>query len=108
MMLDKLNVTCSKYGMAINTKKSKVMVASKGGQIKCIVILDKKILEPVPCYKYMGNWITEDSRSEEEIKTRIALAKEALWKNKKMLSKNVRPRTKMKLLKYCVFSILNY
>ena len=26
MMLDKLNVTCSKYGMAINVKKTKVMV----------------------------------------------------------------------------------
>src|SRR5688572_14257763 len=75
MMLDKLNMTCNKYGMAINVKKTKVMVVCKNGKIKCNVTLDKKILEQVSHYKYLGSCITEDARCEEEIKTRIAMAR---------------------------------
>ena len=108
VMLDKLNMTCNKYGMAINVKKTKVMVVSKNGKKKCNVTLDKKILEQVSRYKYLGSWITEDARCEEEIKTRIAMAREAFWKNKELLRRNVSPRTKLKILNCYVFSILNY
>ena len=49
------------------------------------MILDKKILEQGLCYKYLGSWITEDASCEEKTKTKIAMAKEAFWKNKTML-----------------------
>ena len=57
------------------------MVVSKRGKIKCQVILDSKALEQMSRNKYLGSWITDDARCTEEIKTRIALAKEAFWKN---------------------------
>ena len=107
-MLDKLNVTCNKYGMAINVKKTKAMVVNKKGKIKCNLTLDKKFLEQVSRFKYLGSWITEDARCEEEIKTRIAMAREAFWKNKELLRRHIRPRTKLKILNCYVFSILNY
>src|SRR4051812_32654127 len=81
-MLYKLNETCHNFGMAIYVKKTKVMVISKRGKIKCQVTLDNKTLEQVTRYKYLESWITDDARYVEEIKTRIALAKEAFWKNK--------------------------
>ena len=40
VMLDKLSETCNNYGMAINVKKTKVMVVSKRDEIKCQVTLD--------------------------------------------------------------------
>ncbi len=108
VMLDKLSETCNNYGMAINVKKTKVMVVSKRGKIKCQVTLDNKTLEQVSRYKYLGSWISDDAKCVEEIRTRIALAKEAFWKNKELLRRNIRPRTKLKILNCYVFSVLNY
>ena len=36
------------------------------------------------------------------------MAKEAFWKNKELLRRNIRPRTKLKILNCYVFSVLNY
>ena len=108
VMLDKLSDTCKNYGMAINVKKTKVMVVSKRGKIKCQVTLDNKTLEQVSRYKYLGSWISDDAKCVEEIRTRIALAKEAFWKNKELLRGNIRPRTKLKILNCYIFSVLNY
>ena len=108
VMLDKLSETCNNYGMAINVKKTKVMIVSKRGKIKCQVTLDNKTLEQVSRYKYLGSWISDDAKCVEEIRTRIALAKEAFWKNKELLRGNIRPRTKLKILNCYVFSVLNY
>ena len=107
-MMDKMNATCKAYGMAINIKKTKVMVVSQSGGETCKVTLENVVLEQVARYKYLGSWITENARNEDEIKTRIALAKEAFWKNKEIMRRNIRPQTKMKILNSYVFSILNY
>ena len=64
-MLDKLNSTCLDYGMAINVKKTKVMVISKASKVKslkCSITLNNMALEQVNRYKYLGSWITEDAR----------------------------------------------
>ena len=107
-MLDKLSETCNNYGMAINVKKTKVMVVSKRGKIKCQVTLDNKTLEQVSRYKYFVSRSADDARCVEEIKTRIVSAKEAFWKKKDLMRRNIRPRTKLKILNCYVFSVLNY
>ena len=61
--------------MAINVKKTKVMVISKAGKVKCSITLNNMALEQVNLYKYLGSWITEDARCEEELKARIGMAK---------------------------------
>ena len=93
-VLDKLNSSCLDYGMAINVKKTKVMVISKAGKVKCSITLNNMALEQVNRYKYLGNWITEDARCEEELKTRIGMAKAAFWQNKEIMRRNVRFGTK--------------
>ena len=80
--------------MAINVKKTKVMVISKASKVKCFITLNNMALEQVNRYKYFGSWITEDARCEEELKARIGMAKAAFWKNKEVLRRNVRFGTK--------------
>ena len=59
-------------------------------------------------YKYLGSWITDDGRCEEEIRTRIGMAKAAFWQNKEVMRGNIRFCTKMMILNCYVFCVLNY
>ena len=63
--------------------------------------------DQVKNYKYLGSWITEDLRCEKELTVRIAMAKSAFWQNKEFLRRNIRMRTKMKILDCYIFSIFN-
>src|SRR5688572_19753928 len=62
-MIDKRNDTCKEYGMAINVKKTKVMVMGgvrvENGSQSCLT-LDGVQLEQVTRFKYLGSWISED------------------------------------------------
>ena len=83
--MDKLNEKCKDYEMAINVKKTKVMGMSKTGAVKCEIHMDGMILEQVERYKYLGSWITEDARCDEEIRARIGIAKAAFCQNKEIM-----------------------
>jgi len=107
-MINRLNLKCIAYGMAMNVKKTKVMVMSREGNVQCNINLDGVVLEQVNRYKYLGSWITEDVRCEKEIIARIAMAKTAFWQNKELMRRNVRAQTKLKILNCYVFSVLNY
>ena len=61
--------------MSINVKKTKVMIISKASKVKCSITLNNMALEQVNRYKYLGSWITEDARCEEELKAIIGMAK---------------------------------
>ena len=63
--------------MALNVKKTKVMIVSNSKQEKCDILFDNSILEQVSHYNYLGSWITEGVRCEEEIRIRIGMAKAA-------------------------------
>ena len=59
------------------------MVVTKGGEnIELNVYVNGQILEQVHRYKYLGSLITRDGRCVEEVKTRIAIAKNAFNKIK--------------------------
>ena len=79
-MIDRLSETCKTYGMVINIKKTTVMIMNKTekpkGMQRCIM-LDKVPLEHMNRFKYLGGWITEDARSEVNIRARGAMAKTA-------------------------------
>ena len=46
-------------------------------------VLPLKMLRVNNRYKYLGSWITEDPRCEEELKARIGMAKAAFGKIKR-------------------------
>ena len=94
--------------MAINAKKTMVMVIGAKAETKCNITIDGLALEQVKRYKYLGSWITEDVRCDTEVTTRIAMAKTAFWQNKEIMRRNVRHETKLKILNCYVFSVLNY
>src|SRR2546425_829248 len=110
-MIDRLDKTCKAYGVEINVKKTKVMIingtAKPKGMQKCIT-LNKVPLEQVTRFKYLGSWITEDARSDEDTRARVGMAKAAFWQNKELMRRNIRLSTKMKILNCYVFSVLDY
>src|SRR5881296_1569395 len=91
-LIDRLNKTCKAYGMEINVKKTKVMImngtAKPKGMKRCIT-LSNVPLEQVTRFKYLGSWITEDARSEDEIRARMRMAKVAFWQNKELMRRNI-------------------
>src|SRR5688572_11833559 len=110
-MIDKLNDNCKEYGMDINVKKTKVMVlggdrVGNGSQV-CLT-LDGVPLEQVTPFKYLGSWISEDARCEEDIRARVGMATAAFWQNKEVMRGNIRLSTKLKILNSYVFSIASY
>ena len=81
-IMDRLNDTATSYDMKINVNKTKVMKVSRNGGLINIKIDGQKV-EQVSKFKYLGAWITEDGRSETEIKTRIGMAKDAFSKKER-------------------------
>src|SRR2546425_11355542 len=105
-MIDRLQKTCKTFGMEINVKKTNVMIingtANPKGMQKCIT-LNKVPLEQVTRFKYLGSWITEDARSDEDTSANVGMAKAAFWQNKELLRSNIKLSTKMKILNCYVF-----
>ena len=69
-ILEAVNQACKRYGMALNSKKTKAMIMGKGESGKIKIKLEVSELEQVHKYKYLG-----DGRCLEEIKCRIGQAK---------------------------------
>src|SRR3954469_22157053 len=72
------------------------------------ITLNNVSLEQVSRFKYLGIWITEDARSDEDIRARVGMAKAAFWQNKELMRSNIKLSTKMKILNCYVFSVLDY
>lgn len=107
-MLTKMNDSCKEYKMKINKSKTKILICSKQESLSNITIENEK-LETVQCYTYLGSKITHDGRSEMDIKSRIAQAKQAFYKKKHLLTANtVSLNTRKNLIKSFVWSIALY
>ena len=66
-------------------------------------------LEQVTSFSYLGHIITDDGRSEAEIKKRIAMAKNAFNSMKSVLtSREINNALKMRIVKCYVYSTLLY
>src|SRR5437899_3657817 len=95
--------------MEINVKKTKVMIMNENekqkGMQSCIM-LNNVPLEQVTRFKYLGGWITEDAKCDEDIKVRVRMAKAAFWQNKDLMRRNIRFSAKMKILNCYVCSVL--
>ena len=85
--------------MRINVEKTKTMVISKTEGKKVEIKVGQHQVEQVEQFKYLGSVITEDGRCSKEIKCRIALAKQAFTKNKKILCSNICMSLRVKLVK---------
>ena len=76
-----------KCGLLMNIKKTKVMLLTKDTKEKKVSIhIDHKEVEQVQSFTYLGQLITDDGRSEGEIRSRIGLAKNKFSKSYKLLT----------------------
>ena len=72
------------------------------------VTINGNILEQVQQFKYLGSLLSEDGRSEREIRARIAMAKDAFDKHQQLLSNSLNKDIKKRLVKAPVWSVLLY
>ena len=76
--------------MKINVQKTKVMVVSKTGDKFVNITIDGQRVEQVSSFKYLGSVISEDGSCADDIRCRIAMAKEAFNNKKELLLKRWR------------------
>jgi len=81
-LMNKLNDTAKKFNMKINVQKTKTMVVSRNEGRTVKIKIDDQEIEQVSNFKYLGSLISEDGRCLIDVKTRIALAKDAFNKRK--------------------------
>ena len=96
------------YGIEINVKKTKSMVASKKQETPNVSInLDGTAIEQVTKMVYLGSITTEEGKSEMDIKRRIEIARNAFNNmNSVLSSRNISINTRMRLTKCYVWSRL--
>ena len=109
-LVTKVKDESEKCGLLMNIKKTKVMLLTKDTKEKKVSIhIDHKEVEQVQSFTYLGQLITDDGKSEGEIRSRIGLAKNAFSKRYKLLTnKNISFQTRLALTKCYVWSLLTY
>ena len=109
--LDKLYIYCRKWGLKLNTHKTKVVVFRKGGKLSRN---DKwsygdNVLECVPCFKYLGcnmSYTGSFAKCTEEL---LQSARRALFPLKQFCYNNeVLPCIQLKLFNSTIMPVLNY
>ena len=97
-----------KCSVFMNIKKTEVMLLTKATKEKKISThIDHKEVEQVQSFTYLGQLITDDGKSEEEIRSSIGLAKIAFSKRYKLLTnKIISLKTRLRLIKCYVWSLL--
>jgi hypothetical protein len=105
-MTDSLTERGQCFGMAINVEKTKVMRISRHHpQYRLLYI--KKQSESAKYFNYLGSIITNDARSNHEIKSRIAWQKQHSTR-RRLLSSKSDLNLRKKLVKCYIWWIFLY
>ena len=109
-LLTTVNDKGKPYGMEINVKKTKSVVASRKQETpKVSISLDETAIEQVQKMTYLRSITTEDVKSKVEIKRRIEIARNVFNNMKSVLSsRNISLNIRMRLTKCYVWSTLFY
>src|SRR6188768_4024147 len=86
--------------------KTVVVCRDAGGIVN--VVIDGEKVEQVASFKYLGSIISEDGRSLNDVKARIALAKDAFSKRKELLTKSPSKELKKRIVKVLVWPVVMY
>ena len=107
-LMNGLAEAADEYGMKVNVKKTKTMVISKTEHKTVDITVGQHKVEQVKQFKYLGATITDDGRCENEIKCRIAMAKQSYTKNKTVLSSKMCLSLRKRLVKTLIWPVLLY
>uniref|UniRef100_A0A8D8UNP4 Craniofacial development protein 2 n=1 Tax=Cacopsylla melanoneura TaxID=428564 RepID=A0A8D8UNP4_9HEMI len=110
-LLNEVTEVCDKYGLRLNTAKTKFMIVSKN-KSRCTTTPLKAYgvnLEKTSSINYLGSFIHEDWDPQREIKIRIEKARSAFLKFKNLLcGHEIKLQLKIRMLRCYVFSVLLY
>ena len=104
-LISKINEVGKQFGMKINIKKTKAMVVSKKpNSPKINIVIDGEQIEQVTSYNmYLGSLVTEDGRSEKEIKRRIMIARSTFTNMRTLLScRGINLKTRLRAIQ-CLY-----
>ena len=102
-ILMKLNDRCEDYRMKINVSKTKVVVTKR--KPKKIDMRNKDAVEKVDKFKYLGCNISSNMNCCQEVKQRIATAKEAFNRKGSIFCGPLEKELMKRLVKYFVWSV---
>ena len=105
--VNKMKSNLQKWSIEINPKKTNCMVVTDNETQKIDIQIGDDKLEQVSNFQYLVIWINETMKHDVDVRVKIAKSKQAFWKHKELL-RNIRLKTKMRLLKTQVWSILRY
>ena len=83
------------------------MVSRNGGESVNITV-EGQSMKQVSKFRYLGSLISEDGRCLDDVKTRIALAKDAFNKRKDLLTRSIRVDLRKRLVKALVWPVVLY
>ena len=110
--LDSLYMYCMKWGITVNTKKTKAMVFKKGGRIakSDSWTYGGQVVETVNVFKYLGFHLSSSGSFSNGIQERVKSARRALFALKQYFSTNteILLSTKMKMFNSVVLPVLSY
>ena len=97
--LDQLDFYCSKWGIKVNVRKTKIVFFKKGPFVNNSGVWTYKneVLEVVPFFKYLGLNFSANGSFAHHFKESVKSAKKALYFLKNNLNKNPEIIPKMQL-----------
>ena len=107
-LMDNINRVTKDYGMKINVKKTKVMCISRKGGEKMKIYIDAQEVEQVKQFKYLGSVISEDGYCDQDLKSRIAMGKNAFMAKKTLLTSRMDLELRKRIVKSTVWSVALY
>ncbi|RVE42004.1 hypothetical protein evm_013349 [Chilo suppressalis] len=108
-ILKTMDSNFKKNSLNINVKKTKNMTTSEFGiDFERPITLNNTILETVNKFRYLGSFITPDSRCTPDIRARIALAKQNFLNMKQIFSSKISKEIRKKFIKTYCWSIALY
>ena len=106
-MLMELNDRCEDCGMKINISKTKAIVIGRKPKKIDIRIKDESV-EQVDSYKYLGCNISSNMNCCQEVKQRIAMAKEAFNRKRSIFCGPLEKEVRKTLVKCFVWNVVLY
>ena len=109
-LIDRLDEEGRAIGLKINIGKTEVMgVTKRTEQLRVEAHVNGEAVRQVSSFRYLGSLISEDGRSDAEIKSRVAMAKGNFGKMRRILTNmSLGMNIRLRLLKCYVWSTLLY
>ena len=109
IIVDKVKKESDQKALNMNVSKTKTMVISRDGGKRASIKVDGKDLEQVEHFKYLGQTVNQEGRSEQEIKIRIAKAKSTFISMRNILtSKDISLALRIRLVKCYIYPLVLY